>query len=129
MIYTTFLSYIWRKKIIYILYFLKFFINILYLLIAENGEVSPGFPVGQLTLGSAEMVHFVGISYLGNWAKFLYFLQWLSLSFVFVSMFVICLSIYLFIYYCYYHFLFIYLFIYFCLVLIRHIHFCWCELL
>ena len=34
-----------------------------------------------------------GISSLGNWVKFLYFVQWLSLSSVFVSMFVICVFI------------------------------------
>ena len=53
-------------------------------------------------------LHFLGISSLGNWVKFLYFVQSLSLSFVFVSIF-ICLFI---------------IIIIFWLVLIRHIHFC-----
>ena len=48
---------------------------------------------GWFFQGSVETVHFLGISSLGNWMKFLYFLQWLSLSFVFVNMFVICLFI------------------------------------
>ena len=48
---------------------------------------------GRFAQGFGETVHILGISSLGNWVKFLYFVQWLSLSFVFVSMFVICLFI------------------------------------
>ena len=91
-----------------ILYLLGFFVNILYLFIAQNGEGWSGFPVGggggvgvrrlcrfcgRFAQGFGETVHILGISSLGNWVKFLYFVQWLSLSFVFVSMFVICLFI------------------------------------
>ena len=103
-----------RKQIyVYILYFLRFFIYILYLFIAQNRGISSGFPwgfffeggestpslpsFGRFAHGSAETVHFLGISLLGSSVKFFYFLQWLSLSFVFTSMFVICLFVY------YYH--------------------------
>ena len=49
--------------------------------------------------GSLETVHFLGISSLGNWVKLLYFVQCLSSSLVFVSIFVICLFIYYYFYF------------------------------
>ena len=124
----TFLQYIWRKKnYIYILDFLKFFIYILYLFNVQHGEVLPGFPAGRFVKRSADTVHFLGISLLGNWVKFLYFLQWLSPSFVFVSMFVICLLIIIIIIIIIVIIIIIIIIIW--LVLIKHIRFCWCELL
>ena len=109
---------------LYIFCIFWFFIYILYLFIVHNGEVSPGFPVfflcaisadflGDLPKGLRRRCIFLGISSLGNWVKFLYFVQWLSLSFMFYQF--ICLFIYLFIYLSIYLFtyLFICLFIYF----------------
>ena len=130
-----FAIYLKKNKIIYILFFLRFFIYILYLFIAWNGGVLPAFPVGRFAQGFEETVHFLEISFVGNWVKFLYFLQWLSLSFVFVGMFVICLFncychyyyyyyyyYYDYYYYCYYYYYYYYY--YYWLALIRHIRFC-----
>ena len=102
-----------------------FFIYILYLFIAQNGEVSPGFPLFfcfcfcalSLQIWWAICPRVCGDAAFSwgfpHWEigwNFLYFVQWLSLYFVF----------YQFIYYYYYYFLW---------ALVRHIHFCWCELL
>ena len=88
-----------EKKFVYILYllfiylFLRFFIYIFHLGWVRVHRLC-GYVV-QIVQGSAETKHFLEISSLGNWVKFLYFMQWLSLSSVFVSMFGICLFIYL----------------------------------
>ena len=77
--------------------------------------------LGDLPKGLRRRCIFLRISWLRNWVKFLYFVQWLSLSFV--SFFVLSFVCHylLFIYY--------YYIIFFWLWLIRHILFCWWELL
>ena len=86
-----------EKKFVYILYlfiysFLRVFIYIFHLGWIRVHRLC-GYVV-RIAQGSAETKHFLEISSLRNWMKFLYFMQWLSLSSVFVSMF-ICLFIYL----------------------------------
>ena len=86
-----------EKKFVYILYlfiysFLRFFIYIFHLGWIRVHRLC-GYVV-RIAQGSAETKHFLEISSPRNWMKFLYFMQWLSLSSVFVSMF-ICLFIYL----------------------------------
>ena len=110
-----------EKKIIYILYFLRFFIYRFF-----NGKVSRGFPGysfffwqgrGQGGVGGGGRGCTVSADFFDNLSQSLrrqciswglpcwelceifVFLQWLSLSFVFVSMFLICL-----LFYCYYHY-------------------------
>ena len=110
-----------EKKIIYILYFLRFFIYRFF-----NGKVSRGFPGysfffwqgrGQGGGVGGGRGCTVSADFFGNSSQSLrrkciswrlpcwelceifVFLQWLSLSFVFVSMFLICL-----LFYCYYHY-------------------------
>ena len=86
-----------EEKFVYILYllfiylFLRFFIYIFHLGWVRVHRLCGH--VVRIVQGSAETKHFLEISSLGNWVKFLYFMQWLSLSSVFVSMFGICLFI------------------------------------
>ena len=123
----------WLKKkkqiYVYILYFLRFFIYILYLFIAQNRGISPGFPwgtflreggvrrlcrsFGRFAQGSAETVHFRGISLLGVVWNFFIFCS--GCHYLLYSL-VCLLSVYLFI-----------IIIIIWLALIRRIRFCWCE--
>ena len=135
MIYITFLQYIWRKKKLYIFCkFWSFSYRFCICSLRRMGKfrlvyrwsfffcfffwggcaVSANF--GQFTQGSGETVHLIGIFSLGNWVKRnLYFEPWLSL---FICLFIIIITIVI-----------IIIIIIFWLPLIRHIRFCWCELL
>ena len=78
---------------------------------------------GRFAQGSAETVNFQGISSLGNWVKLLYFLQFCIFIYLLLRLSSSSLSLWLLS-------LFLLLsLLLFWLALIRHISFCWCELL
>ena len=132
MIYINFLQYIWRKNS-------EFLYNFWNLIIAHNGEVSPGFPVFCLFVF---IFVFVFVCHLCrffwticprvygdgafSWGFPRWEIEWNFCNFCILCsgchylLYFISLFIYCYCYYCYY---------YFWLALIRHICFCWCELL
>ena len=97
---------------IYFVFFETFYIHFVFVHCAESGNFA-WFSVGDFFEGGGSTASlpifwaicprvcgdgaFPGDFPVGSCVKFFYFLQWLSLSFVFTSMFVICLFVY------YYH--------------------------